>query len=345
MRFDTWLRVVLAGGGVLGALIYAFILVVDPYQVVPFAPALPRAPISTNQRFSYPAIARSPAFDSAVIGTSTMRLLDPARLDAGSAARFANLAMNSATAYEQGRLLELFMRHHPKAYAVVIGNDGTWCNRRPDVPQYTFRAFPEWMFDDEPWNDLLYLFNDKALEDAVRMAEYLAGRREAKYRPDGYRDFTLDFGPRDPRAAHKRLVKARPRPAERGDAAPRLEHPTWQFPLLEQLAARINALPPNTRVVLVYPPVYDRYLQTMAVSMGECKARAASLLAWRPGLVTLDYMRPTPLTRSEENFWDAVHTTADVARTLEADIVAALNDEPLRSPDVTLVPPAPVRPD
>ena len=73
MRFDTWLRVVLAGGGVLGVLIYAFILVIDPYQVVPFAPALPRAPISTNQRFSYPAIARSAAFDSAVIGTSTTR--------------------------------------------------------------------------------------------------------------------------------------------------------------------------------------------------------------------------------------------------------------------------------
>ncbi|MBX9608583.1 MAG: hypothetical protein K2Y51_20355 [Gammaproteobacteria bacterium] len=334
MRFDTWLRVVLAGGGVLGVLIYAFILVIDPYQVVPFAPALPRAPISTNQRFSYPAIARSAAFDSAVIGTSTMRLIDPARLSAGSGARFANLAMNSATAYEQARMLELFMRHHPAARALVIGNDGTWCNRRPDVPQYTFRAFPEWMFDDDPWNDLLYLFNDKALEDAVRMAEYLAGRRGAKYRPDGYRDFTLDFGPRDPRAAHKRLFKARPRPAERGDAAPRLEHPNWRFPLLDRLAARINALPANTRVVLVYPPVHDHYLQTMAVSMGECKARAAGLLAGRHDLVTLDYMRPTALTRDEDNFWDAVHTTSDVARMLEEDIRAVWRGETPPSPHV-----------
>ncbi|MGE0858708.1 MAG: hypothetical protein AB7I01_05095 [Gammaproteobacteria bacterium] len=334
MRFDTWLRVVLAGGGVLGALIYAFILVIDPYQVVPFAPALPRAPISTNQRFSYPAIARSSAFDSAVIGTSTMRLIDPARLDAGSGARFANLAMNSATAYEQGRMLELFMRHHPAARALVVGNDGTWCNRRPDVPQYTFRAFPEWMFDDEPWNDLFYLFNDKALEDAVRMAEYLAGRREAKYRPDGYRDFTLDFGPRDPRAAHTRLFKARARPAERGDAAPRRDHPGWRFPLLDLLAARINALPAETRVVLVYPPVHDHYLQTMAVSMGECKARAADLLAGRRELVTLDYMRPTTLTRNEDNFWDAVHTTAEVARVVEEDIRAALRGAPPPSPHV-----------
>lgn len=334
MRFDTWLRVVLVGGGVLGALIYGFILVIDPYQVVPFAPALPRAPISTNQRFSYPAIARSSAFDSAVIGTSTMRLIDPARLAVGSGARFANLAMNSATAYEQARMLELFMRHHPEARALVIGNDGTWCNRRPDVPQYTFRAFPEWMFDDAPWNDLLYLFNDKALEDAVRMAEYLAGRREAKYRPDGYRDFTLDFGPRDPRAAHARLFKARARPAERGDAAPRLEHPAWRFPLLDQLAARINALPADTRVLLVYPPVFDHYLQTMAVSMGECKARAARLLAGRRELVTLDYMRPTALTQDEDNFWDAVHTTREVARMLEEDISAVWRGEAPPSPHV-----------
>ena len=340
MRFETWLRVALASTLLLGALAYGFILLLDPYQDVPFSPPLARAPISTNQRYSYPAIARSPAYDSAVVGTSTMRLLDPARLDAGSGARFANLAMNSATAYEQGRILELFLRHHPAPRVVVLGNDGTWCNRRDDVADYTFRAFPEWMFDDHRWNDLLYLFNDKALEDAVRMVEYLAGAREAKYRPDGYRDFTLDFGRYEPRAVKRRLYKARPKPAEQGDALPRLAHPGWRYPLLDELAAHVTRIPAATRVVLIYPPVHDHYLQTMAVNVGECKARTAALLASRADLVTLDYMRPTALTRDDGNFWDAVHTTAAVARRIEDDVVAVLGGAWPRSPEVAVIPPA-----
>ena len=36
--------------------------------------------MDSNQRFQYPAIVRSGAFDSAMIGTSSSRLLDPAQL-------------------------------------------------------------------------------------------------------------------------------------------------------------------------------------------------------------------------------------------------------------------------
>ena len=49
------------------------------------------------------------------------------------------------------------------------------------------------------------LFNDKALEDAVRMLEFVAGRREEKYRIDGYRDFTADFPPWDAERVASRL--------------------------------------------------------------------------------------------------------------------------------------------
>ena len=46
-------------------------------------PGAPAAPImDLNQRFMYPQIVRSGRFDAAVFGTSTVRLLDPALLDA-----------------------------------------------------------------------------------------------------------------------------------------------------------------------------------------------------------------------------------------------------------------------
>jgi hypothetical protein len=50
---------------------YLLILLVDPYCNVPFSLPLDRAPISTNQRFAYPTLARDRAFDSVIIGSST----------------------------------------------------------------------------------------------------------------------------------------------------------------------------------------------------------------------------------------------------------------------------------
>ena len=92
---------------------FAFVALVDPHDHLPLSLPFERAPINTNQRFSYPALARSERFDSAIVGTSTARLLRPSALDRLLDARFVNLSMNSATAYEQWRILELFLRHHP----------------------------------------------------------------------------------------------------------------------------------------------------------------------------------------------------------------------------------------
>ena len=121
-------------------MLYGFVALVDPWDTLPLSPPAPRVPISTNARFSFPALARSPRFDAVVLGTSTARLLQPALLNPEFGARFANLAMNSATAYEQTRLLEVFLRAHPQPRAVIIGLDAQWCAEHPD--RYTPRPFP-----------------------------------------------------------------------------------------------------------------------------------------------------------------------------------------------------------
>ena len=98
MPWSQFIRWVMFAVVAFGGILYGAILILDPYQNVPFSPSLNRAPVSTNQRFAYPALARDPIFDSAIIGTSTTRLLDPARLSSFLDARFVNLSMNSATA-------------------------------------------------------------------------------------------------------------------------------------------------------------------------------------------------------------------------------------------------------
>jgi hypothetical protein len=95
-------------GGVLAAA-YMFILLIDPFGISPVALPIKRA-LVTVQRYVYPQLIRSQRFDSAIFGTSTSMLLDPDVLNGPFQARFANLAMASATAWEQKTLIELFLR-------------------------------------------------------------------------------------------------------------------------------------------------------------------------------------------------------------------------------------------
>ena len=63
------------------AVLYAFVVLVDPWGSLPLDLPLDRVPVTSNQRFAYPMLARSDAFDSAMFGTSTTRLLRPAALN------------------------------------------------------------------------------------------------------------------------------------------------------------------------------------------------------------------------------------------------------------------------
>lgn len=324
MNWSRYIRRLLGMAATMAAVLYVFILILDPYQNVPFSPPLERAPVATNQRFSFPAIARDPAFDALVIGTSTSRLLEPRSLGEQTGAHFANLAMNSATAYEQQKIHGLFVRHHRDLRYLVLGVDEAWCTRAAEQDKYTFRAFPEWMYDENPWNDLIYLFNDKALEQAVRMFELVLGWREPKYRRDGYRDFTADFGAYDPAAVARRLYQ---RPARGTPAAPvwpARAREAWHYPLLDELASLLDRTPDDTRVVLFFPPLHAHYIERQAETFAECKGRVLDLVAEHGGVAILDYLHVSPLTLDDGNYWDPLHFTRAVSQDIETDVAAAL---------------------
>ena len=324
MSSTQFLRTLVTSFVVLVVLVYALILLVDPYQNVPFSLPLDRAPISTNQRFAYPALARNPRFDSVIIGSSTVRLLSPANLNNLTGARFANLAMNSATAYEQMRMHDLFLRHHPDTKHVIIGIDDSWCRREAVYEKFTFREFPEWMYDDNRWNDLLYLFNDKALENTVRLLELIAGKRQAKYEVDGYRDFTVDFGTYDIEAVRKRLYpNGLPDSRRKPDVVPSTDLKGWEFAAHDLLDTMLTRSSTQEPTMLVFAPMHGEYLVRGEALYRECKGRILNLARER-GARIIDFMLNSDITRADENYWDPLHFRAEVARQLEADIAAEL---------------------
>ena len=326
--WSTYLRVFIITAIAVVTGFYLFIVLVDPYDNVPFSLPFEREPISTNQRFSYPALARNPEFDSVIIGTSTARLLKPERLNRLTGDNWVNLAMNSATAYEQMEMLKLFLRHHPQAKNVVIGIDDAWCRPGEEIQKYTFRPFPPWMYDENQWNDLFYLFNDKALENAVRMVEYWSSKREAKYDRTGYRDFTEDFGEYNGIAVKSKLypnqniAEAIPysemAPINRKNSEAKRYA---SFGVLDQSLTNRSA---NTKVLFLFMPLHAAYLEKGAPNYRRCKGALINHLKADKNIVYADKMKIDELTTPDDNYWDPLHFRHQVARTLEVEITNAM---------------------
>ena len=311
-------------------LLYGAIVVIDPFDTLIVSPPLDRVPIATNWRYSYPALARSDVFDSAVIGTSTSRLLRPALLNRLFGARFVNLSMNSATAYEQYQILDLFARHHREAKIVLIGIDVVWCKVGESYTRHTPRPFPEWMYDDNPWNDFREHFDFYTLEQAGRQFATMIGARAVKYGRDGYTNFLPDDATYDAAKVRRKLWGDRPaelvpvRPPETPSAA---ELATLAFPTHALMRYLLAALPAEARTILYFVPYHVSRQPSpdsiAAARWSECKKRMAAIAADYPGTLVVDFMRPSPITIPDHNYWDGLHYRLDVADLLAKELLAA----------------------
>lgn len=334
-----FLAVFLGTGVGLLAVVYGLLVIVDGYDTVFFSPRFDREPVTSNQRFSFPALARKDRFDSAIIGTSTTRLLRPDKLNPLFQARFVNLSMNDATAWEEAQIFGVFRRHHARPRAVIFGIDVVWCAVGDDFRRLTPRPFPQWMYDDDPWNDLLNLLNLPAIEETGRQLAYLTGLRRAKYGKDGYTNFlppetaySLDraqlriYGPEGPRPrqAVQPIVDTPPDQAA-----------SWRFPMHKLLVEMLDSLPPETVKILAVVP-YHIFSQPLPRTQGEavwaeCKRRLASMAAARPNVHLVDFMIESPITTRDENYWDPLHFRMPIADRLSdamAEAVRARRDQP-----------------
>jgi hypothetical protein len=300
--------------------IYLFIALVDPWGVLPLSPPLPRVPITSNARFSMPALARSAKFDSAVFGSSSSRLLEPAQLDAAFGGHFANLAMNAATAWEQSELLGVFTRAHPDARTVIIGLDTAWCSEAP--PRLTGRPFPEWMYRGSPWLRYFHIANVFALQEAVKEFAVLIGIKRPPYGLDGYTVFVPDEREYNTARVAAAFVRWGAVPY-----IPGVER-VHDLPALPMLASGLRALPAATRKIVFFTPGHINQQgapgSDYAAMLAACKAQVSAIAKSVPGTAVIDFMLPSPITSTTESYWDPVHYRVPIAERLVDDLVALL---------------------
>jgi hypothetical protein len=310
-------------------LVYLIILLVDPYDLVPFSLPLERPIVSIAQRFTYPQIVRSRRFDSLIVGSSTARLIDPQALNGPLQARLVNLSMNAMTPWEQMELVDYFLRKAGQPKVLIVALDGRWCSPAADRT-LTLHGFPEWMYDDNPWNDYLHLLNSGAVEIAARLVGYRLGLYRERIRYDGYQVFVPPESQYDlARARHYLWGNGQPRtppdlpPPSLSDA----ERQALSFPALAWLESTLAKLSPQTRKILADMPVHlvaQPWPGTQAAAIdAECKARIAAL-ARKHSAKLIDWRIVSPLTINDANYWDPLHYRLPIGERIARELLAAV---------------------
>jgi hypothetical protein len=325
-RWRRFLAVLLGVGGGGALVIWLFIMLVDPFGSLPISLPFDRGPVDSNARYAFPMLARDPQFDSAVLGTSTSRLFRPALLNPMLDAHFANLAMNSATAYEQSRIFEVFLEHHPAPRAVMIGLDVQWCVAAESFQKFTDREFPEWLYTGSRWAGYREMADLYSIEKAGQAFAEWTGLKRRVYGRDGYTSFVPDESRWNAARVAELMRGAMPySPPDDLTGDPK----SWPLPGVDLLKRVLAPLPPQTLKLLVFiapsrhlvPPPDTR----SAAIFNECKRRIANLAATMPNAAVIDFLIPSPITDEDANYWDAWHVRAPIADRIVADIGAALH--------------------
>jgi hypothetical protein len=316
--WKSFLRVFAFTAAGLVTLLYGAILALDPYGLFASPQRRPGPIMDLNQRFMYPQIVRGGRYDSAVFGTSTVRLLDPAQLDDAFGGAFANLAMNAATPWEQMQIAGLFLRETPRPRVLIFGIDATWCEADADRKRVTFRTFPPWLYRPIAFADAFEIFNFKRLEIALRVAAFRLHLTKARIRGDGYEVFTPPEASYDAARA-KAHIGAVPPPFPMPYVAGEAERAAWRFPALPWLDDLLDRMPRNTRVILLFPPVHVAAQPPRGSDAeareDECKRRVAAIGA-RHGGTVVDFRRPSAVTGADINYWDQLHYRLPIAKRL-----------------------------
>ena len=330
MTWSRHLRILLTTFIGLNAALYLFVLAMNPYGNLPNSVFSSHAMMDDNQRYQYPSVVRSGRYDSLIIGTSTSRLLDPKPFAAVLGGRFANLAMNSGTAWEQTELTRLFLKHQPIPHALVVGIDTVWCSQNAGVERITFRGFPEWMYDDDKWNDFAYMYNSRSVEISGRRLGAALTGRGPRLPPDGWEVFTPPEKDWDLAKVQAKLYgdgqRLLPLPKVPPETMSAPERSALRFPALDWLD-KLIAEGKWQRVVLLFPPVHliaqPQPGSRAALIEAECKSRIAAIGAGHKAPV-IDFRINSEITMRDTNFWDPLHYRVPIAERVAAGVARAL---------------------
>ncbi len=159
MKRSQWGKLTLALLLTAYAAIIGLVVLVDPFEIYRQAAAYIPPITNGTQNYANAGVAKSYAYDSAVIGSSMTENFTPSQLDACLGGSFVKLPINGGSPFNNRQMMEMaFGTHDIKRifYGVDI-ESLTWFYTTPKC------EMPDYLYDDNLFNDTAYWFNSSVL--------------------------------------------------------------------------------------------------------------------------------------------------------------------------------------
>jgi hypothetical protein len=308
----------LAFCAILGVTVATALIGSDPYDTGQLAVFRSYGvPASLGPRLAVASVARAPAMEAAIVGNSTIQLVDPARLGEAIGTRFVTLAIAGTGPLEQLAVARWFVRHHQQPKAIVFSLDRSWCEAdgRIELPN----PFPFWLYSADWFEYALGMLQLKTFESVQRKIKLMQGLAPP-LSADGYRDYESE---------HPWNAEAAERASFATGGSEFVSDPP-NFAAVSLMRAFRAELPVAARVVFIFPPRHHSALpppgSAAALFEARCKAAFRDLSERHARTFVLDLAVDSDIARDDHAFWDQVHYRGQVARLIEADVARALSD-------------------
>lgn len=296
------------------AAIFAFLLLIDPYDSGRFPTPMPSGTSDDLADTAVVSRGRDPRFNAAIVGNSHVILLDPHRLGAASGASFVQLAVLGAGPPHQAAIIRWFARNHAAVAALVIGIDPIACAR--DAASRAIDRVPFWLYGSD-LDYVLRIMSTRSVGRGLRRLMMALGWIPPTDAA-GYVDYEVT------RAASQAPPTVNRAPIDLSPA--RLSDVT--FPGLDLIESSLESLPNDTRVVFLMPPFHisalpetdTRGWRELRTCKFELEQRIARHAKWR----YLDFLLDTVETRDPRNFLDTDHYRGVIARRIETALAETL---------------------
>ena len=162
--------------------IIALVAWVDPFEI--YHQATMFIPPITNgtQNYANAGIAKSYAYDSVIIGSSMTENFTPSQLDALLGGSFVKLCINGGSPYNHKQMMDLAFSTHDVT-RVLYGADVEALTYFYTTPK---TEMPEYLYDDDLFNDVRYWFNKSVLAKYVPQTLRTFGRTDPALRDTMY---------------------------------------------------------------------------------------------------------------------------------------------------------------
>lgn len=167
MKSRTWLRTFSAISITLGLIVCDLVVYIDPYMHY-------HKPIITkfyyeldSQRYQNDGITKYFDYDAVITGTSMTGNFKTSEMDELFGCKSIKVSYNGASPKEINDNLKVALEYHPNIRYVIRGLDGYGFNHDKDGMCDSLGQIPYYLYDNNLFNDVEYLFNRDVLYDRI----------------------------------------------------------------------------------------------------------------------------------------------------------------------------------